>query len=242
MTQPTALDRWLKVSTIPQLDKSTQLLVSRSKSDENAASQPSQARASSEHPSPSRPSGTRIHPDVELHRPQQEDIAGLRRLNGLLLPISYPDSFYKEIISDPVAQNLTLLARWTQDDAGVNCSSRPQNPAKLIGAIRSRLLDVSEGPPRKPGPMLYISTLVLLAPYRKLGIATQMFNAVLRTAIDQHGVTSVGVHVWEANTDALEWYTKRGFREIHYDPAYYSKLSPHGARVMTRDVSVLDVV
>ena len=54
-------------------------------------------------------------------------------------------------------------------------------------------------------------------------------------------VTAVYAHVWEANTDALEWYVKRGFEvEKGVVEGYYRKLRPAGARVVRRRLGVAD--
>ena len=53
---------------------------------------------------------------------------------------------------------------------------------------------------------------------------------------------AVGAHVWEANKDGLEWYRKRGFREVGRENDYYRRLKPSGAVVVQRDVGVMDLV
>ena len=90
--------------------------------------------------------------------------------------------------------------------------------------------------------MLYLSTLVLLSPYRGRGIAARMLEIMLKRAVREYGVTSVGAHVWEANVDGLEWYRKRGFREFAREEGYYRKLKPQGAVVVQRVVSVMDFI
>lgn len=179
--------------------------------------------------------------NVELRACTKADIPHLKNLTGLLLPIPYPEAFYKEIIADPLTNNITLLAVWHDDP-----SSRMSQKGRLIGAIRCRLLARSPGLNRSKqaddGPMLYLSTLVLLSPYRSHGVASHLLQTLTRRAIDDYGVTSIGAHVWEANADALEWYHKRGFREVGREIGYYRRLDPQGAVVMQRTVSVMDVM
>lgn len=90
--------------------------------------------------------------------------------------------------------------------------------------------------------MLYLSTLVLLSPYRAHGIATRMLDVLTKRAAHDYGVTSVGAHVWESNMDGLEWYRKRGFQEVAREYDYYRRLKPSGAVVVQRDVGVMDLV
>ena len=52
---------------------------------------------------------------------------------------------------------------------------------------------------------------------------------------------AVYAHVWESNTDALEWYVKRGFEvEKGVVEGYYRKLRPAGARIVRRRLGVVD--
>lgn len=194
-----------------------------------------------------------LHPNVRLQAPSRNDISRLKRLNGLLLPIPYPDAFYREILADPVAHSLTLLAFWHDPPSGPSDSSQSPAKGQLIGAIRCRILPAplvnttsgssassSTGPPR---PMLYISTLALLSPYRGLGVATHMLDAVARRAAREHSVGGVGAHVWASNAAAREWYRRRGFREVASERGYYRRLEPDGdAVVVWRDVRVLDLM
>jgi len=196
------------------------------------------------------------------------DVPALKRLNALLLPIPYPDVFYRETVQDPIIHHLTILAFWCDGDD--DDSSTGDKCCHLVGAIRGCLLPnlaattkssmtastrhaqskpyTSEAAAQHQtsheddGPMLYLSTLALLSPYRAHGIATYLLQAVLRRAVSDHAVRYVGAHVWEANTEGRAWYRRRGFREISRETGYYRRLSPSDAVVVRREVSVLDLV
>lgn len=182
-----------------------------------------------------------LRENVELRSCTKDDIPHLKRLTGLLLPIPYPESFYREIIGDPLVNNITLVAVW-HDDPSMKGSQR----GRLVGAIRCRLLahpltqrgKVHEG----DAPMLYLSTLAVLSPYRGHGIATHLLQSIVKRSINEYGVTSVGAHVWEANAEGLEWYRKRGFHEVGRESGYYRRLNPQGAVVMQRATSVTDLM
>jgi len=180
-----------------------------------------------------------LPPNVELRPCTKEDIPHLKRLTSLLLPIPYPERFYKEIIDDEVVADLTLLAVWHDDP-----SRQGAEKGRLVGAIRCRLLNQNDAPPTPSGPppMLYLSTLILLSPFRNHGIATHLLQRLIKHAVRDYGITSVGAHVWEANVEGLEWYRKRGFKEIRRDPGYYRRLDPQDAVVMQRDVRVGDLL
>lgn len=98
----------------------------------------------------------------------------------------------------------------------------------------------SQQPP-KEAHTLYILTLAVLAPYRGLGIATTLLSSLLTLALSRHpSIQSVYAHVWEANTDALEWYVRREFAVEDLVASYYRRLKPSGARVVRRAVWVED--
>lgn len=69
-----------------------------------------------------------------------------------------------------------------------------------------------------------------------------MLHCLTKRAVDDYGITRVGAHVWEANAEGLEWYRKRGFREVGTEHGYYRRLDPQTAFVMQRDVSVMDFI
>lgn len=228
-----------------------------SSGEQNEQPEPTKSAPSSFSDGWSKPSPTPPHPalppNIHLRKCIAEDTPAFKRLNTLLLPIPYPESFYKEILSDPLTSDLTLLAFWRDNPA-----LKDSEKGRLVGAIRCRLL--TQPPPptantnihtqtksvakvvAKEVPMLYLSTLVLLSPYRHYGVASHMLNVLTRRAIEGYGIRSVGAHVWEANAEGLEWYRKRGFREVGREEGYYGRLRPSGAVVVRREVGVMDLV
>ena len=138
--------------------------------------------------------------------------------------------------------------------ATATATDKGREKGTVIGGIRCRL-DLSPislitpcfpspyPTPPSPSPTLYIQTLTLLSPYRRLGIATALLDAVIAAAIKEHGITAVYAHVWEANEEALGWYVRRGFEVVGaVVTGYYRRLRPDGARVVWRAVSVGEYV
>lgn len=181
-----------------------------------------------------------LPPNVELRGPTKEDMPAFKKLNSILLPIPYPESFYKEILAEEVDRSITLMALWHDSPSDIG-----KVKGRLVGAIRCRLFAKPPGNSasraRVEGPMLYLSTLVLLSPYRGYGIAAHMLDNLIRNAVDDYGITSVGAHVWVANEEGLQWYRKRGFKEVNREVGYYRRLNPQDAVVMLRDVGVMDL-
>lgn len=196
-----------------------------------------------EHGERSIPSNVQIEPVTSATLPSY------RRLITLLLPIRYPDKFYKDSITDTSESSLARVAVWR--DGGVPRSSyklgstavhfeRDLADRKVIGGIQCRVEDNPSVPAGER--QLYIQTIGVLAPYRQLGIATQLLEEVIAVAIHHHdNVTSIYAHVWEANTDALEWYDQRGFSvDSEVMEGYYRRLKPSGARVVRRRITIAD--
>ncbi|PNS14775.1 hypothetical protein CAC42_2004 [Sphaceloma murrayae] len=198
---------------------------------------------------------TDLHPNISLSPITSDHLSSFKRITSLLLPIPYPKSFYSEIISDPVSASISLVALW-HDQPGH--SSLSPKAGKVIGGIRCRILSPSSqgvergiassfpsyglGQARRTAQrqhgesILYISTLALLSPYRGLGVANALLEAVERVAVEEYGVSAVGAHVWVENEDGLKWYRKRGFRDVGREEEYYRRLKPMGAVVMRREI------
>ncbi|KAH6618643.1 acyl-CoA N-acyltransferase [Boeremia exigua] len=170
--------------------------------------------------------------NVELAPLTHEHLDAFKRLNALTLPIPYPESFYKETMTEP-HHSITLIALWHSDPSGGPADETEAAKPRLIGAIRCRLL---------PSAQLYISTIGVLAPYRTHGIAMHLLQAVVKTAVAAHGVRCVTAHVWEANDEGLEWYKKRRFEILGKEEAYYRKLRPQGAFLMRKTIGVGDLL
>ncbi|KAM7201899.1 hypothetical protein V8F20_004607 [Naviculisporaceae sp. PSN 640] len=151
---------------------------------------------------PSLPNQASIVPIEEHHIP------ALRRINSLLLPVSYPDSFYSKIL-DPLCSGLFSRVILWKDDPG--------SQAKVIGGVVCRLepnqfVDPETGRPRALPPppppksttakpnqesatpplpeietsspfyAIYIQSLALLSPYRSQGLAAAALEHIIASA------------------------------------------------------------
>ncbi|KUI73247.1 hypothetical protein VM1G_08799 [Cytospora mali] len=197
------------------------------------------------------------HPSATIVPVTDAHIPALRRINALLLPVNYTDAFYKAIL-DPAQSGLFSRAILFQDD--------PASPAKVVGGLICRLepscFDPADGryspglarkaadsvapPPVGLGHVLYVQSLVLLAPYRGLGLAAAaiegIFDAVRTVTRERRrnglNIKWVYAHVWTENEEGLAWYGRRGFeRDVRLE-GYYFKLKPGSAWVVKRKVVV----
>jgi ribosomal protein S18 acetylase RimI-like enzyme len=80
------------------------------------------------------------------------------------------------------------------------------------------------------GPILYIITLGVLAPYRNLGLGSKLLDTCLdtiRTCLPE--VERARLHVQVRNEDAIRFYLKHGFVILETVRNYYIKVKPRDA-------------
>ncbi|KAI8951811.1 acyl-CoA N-acyltransferase [Xylaria longipes] len=192
---------------------------------------------------PSRPAN--LHPQASISRIQPEHIPALRRITSLLLPVNYPDSFYARL-SDPLSSGaFSRVILWRDDKKG------PNAPAKVIGGLVCRpepspfhagTVHSSRAPrgPTTPSAQpnaLYIQSLVLLSPYRGLGLAAALLDEVVADAArSEFACETVWAHVWTQNDEGLKWYMARGFARVDEVKKYYHKLHPDSAWIVRREI------
>ncbi|KAI9656647.1 MAG: hypothetical protein M1831_004557 [Alyxoria varia] len=173
-----------------------------------------------------------------IQRCSEQFITPFRRLNALLLPIPYQDTFYDETLRDPVISSLTRIVAHN-----IGATSELGSPQKvqasailsqLVGAIRCRLIYSQPLVSSTKAPVLYISTIGILAPHRGYGLASHLLEEVTYAAKKDYDITAVEAHVWEANEDALDWYKRRGFVVVAKEGDYYRRLAPHTAAWLIR--------
>ncbi|POS85148.1 hypothetical protein EPUL_002032 [Erysiphe pulchra] len=169
---------------------------------------------------------------VEAH------IQPLRRINVLLLPISFPDSFYRKIISPDPPISFSRVIIWSDPEP------------KVVGGIVCRIDPRFSPTPRSERPQdpqdgndIYILSLALLSPYRGQGLATQALRAVTDIAIKHKelNIKSLYAHVWTENKDVLKWYSAQGFqKEDSIVHGYYRTLKPDTAWILRRRLTPTD--
>jgi N-alpha-acetyltransferase 50 len=182
-----------------------------------------------------------LPPQATISPVLEQHIQPLRRINSLLLPIHYPDSFYHKILSPdaPISFSRTIL--WT--------STSPVE-TKVIGGIICRL-DLALSPFSTPQALLYIEgtydiyiqSLALLSPYRSKGLAAEVLQEIIEAAVGQEEVrvASLYAHVWTENEEGMNWYAARGFKKeeavLH---GYYRRLKPDTAWILRRRLMPTD--
>lgn len=196
------------------------------------------------------------HPAARIVPVTDAHIGALRRINSLLLPVSYTDAFYKSIL-DPSQSGLFSRVILFEDEpgeppivvGGIICRLEPspfdpQDNGRYSPGLAHEVTSSVAPPPVGLGHALYIQSLVLLSPYRGLGLAAAaiegIFDAVRTVTRERRGnglnIKWVYAHVWTENEEGLAWYARRGFeRDVRLE-GYYFKLEPGTAWVVKRRV------
>ncbi|KAL6871796.1 hypothetical protein J3F83DRAFT_732645 [Trichoderma novae-zelandiae] len=196
---------------------------------------PSSAPAPAPATTPSR--NPRLPPEASIRPISPADVTALRRLNSLLLPVSYPETFYSRA-ADPVTGRFSRLISWSHAPG--------QDGPKPVGGIVCRVepdVDNIHADARSGAHAvqnIYIQSLCLLAPYRSLGLVSAALDDILAAAVADPAlnVAAVTAHVWTENEEGLHWYEARGFKR--QEPAikgYYLKLRPDSAWLVSKPVS-----
>jgi len=156
-------------------------------------------------------------------------IASLKRINALLLCITYPDTFYSTILASTAHPSFSRAILWSPSPTPT--ASAPT----LVGGLVTRIEPSSAA---SGTSTLYIQSLALLSPYRRYGLATAALDHIICGVIAHplaEPITSLYAHVWTENEDGLEWYKKRGFTitepVVH---GYYRRLKPDTAWILRR--------
>ena len=195
----------------------------------------------------SSPAAKSIDPRAQIVPIQPGHVTSIKRINGLLLCISYPPWFYQQLSPPTSYSSYSRAILW---------SEKPGGPSTVIGSLITRRDPVTEfkRDGKKEGVMpddsaLYIAALTLLSPYRSKGLAQAALESVIRQIVstpetqEAGGIKSLYAHVWTENQEGLEWYGKMGFhKEGKPVERYYQKLQPSTAWVLRRNISVLDAV
>ena len=149
------------------------------------------------------------------------NVAELEKINLALFPIKYPPQVYQDIVT---CSGVSFLAT-IDDDRG------PGAAARTIGGVACRL----EKDAKVDGPILYIITLGVLAPWRNAGLGSALLERVLRTVREAlPEVVLARLHVQINNSEARDFYAKLGFSCLGVSKLYYKRLEPPDAWVLAR--------
>ncbi|XP_028778463.1 N-alpha-acetyltransferase 50-like [Neltuma alba] len=134
---------------------------------------------------------------IYLVRLIDDNLTQLKKLNDDIFSRQYSDRYYADALA---SGELTKLA---------------YHNYTCVGAIACRCEKKEDGAVR-----VYIMTLGVLAPYRRLGIGTRLMNHVLDLS-SKENISEVYLHVVADNGDAINFYKKFGFEKTETIGNYY---------------------
>lgn len=150
----------------------------------------------------------------------ESNIGELERINQVIFPIKYPRRVYDDIVACGGVSQVVRLSNPKSGQTG------------LVGGISCRLENTLDG------PILYIITLGVLAPYRNLGLGSQLLTRCLdRVCSWLPEVREAKLHVQVNNDDAIRFYEKHGFRIVERIENYYIKVEPRDAVLLQKRLS-----
>eukprot|EP01121_Diplochlamys_sp_Union-15-3_P006890 TRINITY_DN1743_c0_g1_i1.p1 TRINITY_DN1743_c0_g1~~TRINITY_DN1743_c0_g1_i1.p1 ORF type:complete len:180 (-),score=25.92 TRINITY_DN1743_c0_g1_i1:45-584(-) len=166
---------------------------------------------------------TRKEGKVDFGELTDKNLKLLRLLNSVVFPVTYPDSFYTRLLTAP---EYTQLAYFSDILAGaVSCRLEHKENSKEL--------------------CMYIMTLGVLEPYRKLGIGNKLLKFVfdlvekknsLKTA-QNLSISEIFLHVQVSNDVAINFYKKNGFTVTGTKKNYYHNIEPSDCYILTRPVT-----
>merc|ERR1712106_13507 len=135
---------------------------------------------------------------IELGSLTVHNLEQVKLLNSVLFPLIYTPKFYNELLK---VGEYAKMAYYEKIFVGAVCCRVEQD--------------------KELGKRLYILSLGVLAPYRRRGVATALYNHVLEHAQKEKDIKEIYLHVQTTNEDAVEFYKKYGFDVTRTVKDYY---------------------
>jgi ribosomal protein S18 acetylase RimI-like enzyme len=149
---------------------------------------------------------------VKLEQLGPENVGELEKINLVLFPIKYPPNVYRDIVAC-ASLGVSYLAVVHSNSGN-----------KTVGGISCRLEKT------EIGPVLYIITLGVLAPYRNAGLGSELLGKCLATVKQElPEVVLARLHVQVSNIEGIKFYKKHGFEIVETIENYYRKTEPRHA-------------
>ena len=162
-------------------------------------------------------------PKAQIVPVSQTHLPSIQRLTNTTLQVRYGDKFFQGTVNDETAAPLSRVVLYSSEPVGwIRCCLEPCGP---------------ENGSQPQLQQIYIQALALLAPYRGIGLASFLLDTIINSVIARAPNTvCIYAHVWENNEDALDWYSKRGFKRVLLLERYYRRLKPGGAWIVRKEL------
>eukprot|EP00698_Gefionella_okellyi_P003175 TRINITY_DN12972_c0_g1_i1.p1 TRINITY_DN12972_c0_g1~~TRINITY_DN12972_c0_g1_i1.p1 ORF type:complete len:185 (-),score=13.94 TRINITY_DN12972_c0_g1_i1:154-687(-) len=156
------------------------------------------------------------HHSVLLLPPTSKNLEQLRRLHAVIFPVSYHDKFYQGLLQT-AEEGLTKACFYND---------------VLVGVVGCRLEQSDD-----QGLRLYIMSLGVLAPYRRLGLGSKLLEHITDVVRKNTGIKQIYLHVQVNNETAIEFYKKHGYIVSNVIKDYYKHIDPRDCYVVLKNVN-----
>ncbi|KAJ2891129.1 N-acetyltransferase 5 [Coemansia aciculifera] len=159
---------------------------------------------------------------VQFQTVDASNMPRLRSLNTVLFPVHYSSSFYRGLL---LPGQFAQLATFGNAYVGtIACRKQPLGfAAGLVTGTGDSSDNMFE---------MYMMTLGVLAPYRRLGVGRQLLLHAIEFAKRDPLVAKIVLHVQIDNDDALRFYHKHGFTTVRMVERYYKVINPPHAYLL----------
>ncbi|KAJ1992562.1 hypothetical protein GGI25_000063 [Coemansia spiralis] len=154
---------------------------------------------------------------VEIIPVDAHTVSRVRNLNSVLFPVRYSAGFYKRLVQPGQFAQVALYQGVCVGT--IACRTQP------LGFAESMV----DGAPQTE---MYMMTLGVLAPYRRLGIGKMLLANAVRAAQQDPLARRIVLHVKIDNDDALRFYHRHGFATVRLVENYYKNIEPPHAYLL----------
>lgn len=148
---------------------------------------------------------------TELGSLTVHNLEQVKLLNSVVFPIAYSQKFYDEQLTVGEFAKMAFYEKI------------------FVGSVCSRM-EVNKDTEDK---RLYVLSLGVLAPYRRRGVATKLYNHILEHAQKDSKIKEIFLHVQTTNVDALAFYKGFGFEIVETVKGYYKRIEDTDAHVLS---------
>jgi len=166
----------------------------------------------------------------------EKNVGQLQVLNSVLFPVKYNEKFYTDLLR--LHTPLTVLAYHNDILVGAVCCRVESHPLQSSSSVVVVVVnEAGSADSSSTIKKLYIMTLGVLAPYRRLGIGSKLLEAALKFSKKEAPQAEViFASVWTMNTSAVEFYKRHGFQIVKTVHEYYKNLDPGDCFVVEKNL------
>ena len=145
---------------------------------------------------------------IQLVAIDTHTLLDFKKLNMGVFPVTYNADFYKNVLYEYPSQ-LSRLAKLNNQTIGaISC----RREAALGESCRGEWVN-----------LVYIMTLGVLAPYRRLALGSILLNFILDQCVQDPTISYLCLHVHVMNQAAIQFYMKFGFVITERLNGYYAR-------------------